>query len=127
MKPPGADLAARRPVWQALSALYLDTDVREHYAEAARVCAASPYSLAQLQAILLDEVNPVLHSNVWQAAGVWQAFCQDWLCTEILRRQRQPRWWRRLAGREVPRHHWPCVAALIGQQRMATPSLFPSA
>lgn len=123
MNAAAADLAARRPVWLALSALYLDTDVREHYAEAARACAASPYSLAELQAILLDEVNPVLHTNTWQPAGVWQAFCPEWLCAEILRRQRQPRWWRRLAGREVPRHHWPCVAALIQQQRADTLSL----
>lgn len=126
MTPAGTDLAARRPVWQALSTLYLDTDVRENYAEAAQLCAASPYSLAELQSILLDEVNPVLHSNVWQAAGVWDAFCPDWLCAEILRRQRQPRWWRRLAGREVPRHHWPRVAALIQQQRTA-PSLIQPA
>lgn len=122
MKPAAADLAARRPVWQALSTLYLDTDVRDSYAGAAAVCAASPYSLEQLQAILLDEVNPVLHTNVWQTAGVWDAFCPDWLSAEILRRQRQPRWWRRLAGREVPRHHWPHVAALIVRQRANTPS-----
>jgi hypothetical protein len=43
-----AEDATRRPVWIALSDLFLDTDVRLHYASIVGVLAASPCSLDQL-------------------------------------------------------------------------------
>ena len=57
MNAAAADLAARRPVWLALSALYLDTDVREHYAEAARLSPEDPYWRLNLGAWLVDRAR----------------------------------------------------------------------
>lgn len=126
MKAAADDLAARAPVWQALSLLYLDSETTGVYDEAASVLAASPYSLAELREILVYEVNPVLHWNLLSAAGEWQGFCQDWLCEQILRRQHWPRWWRRLATQTVPKNDWPAIAARV-EQRRNTDSLRPLA
>lgn len=117
MKAAADDLAARAPVWAALSQLYLDTESTDAYAETASALAASPYSLAELREILLYEVNPVLHWNLLSAAGEWQGFCQDWLRGQILRRQRWPRWLRRLATQTVVKNDWPAIAPRIEQWR----------
>ena len=43
MRPPGQDLPNRRPVWEALSELFLDTEMSEPMREGlARGLAASP-------------------------------------------------------------------------------------
>ncbi len=98
---PEADLAARQPVWIALSELYLDTDAALGRSDRARALAESPYSIAQLETILAEEVHPVCWINQHVAAGVWDGFDPEWLKTSILQRQRSPfrvlralRWWR---------------------------------
>jgi len=100
MRPPDQDLPHRRPVWIALSDLYLDNELSlndfEHLAEQ---LAVSPYSAEELRYILLVEVHPVCAGNLRQVAGVWSAFDPDWLEENILRRQRS--WLRRL-GRFTP-------------------------
>lgn len=81
-----ADLATRRPVWLAISELFLDTnleavDIRRIATELAR----SPYSLEDLDNILLHEVYPACHWNLVSIAGEWSAFDPDWLESRILR------------------------------------------
>ena len=88
------DLPARRPVWEALSELFLDTDVSDGRAWRAQVLAESPYTLDELQAILQDEVGPVCQSNLLGVAGVWTGFDPQWLEAAILARASSP--WRRL-------------------------------
>ena len=44
-QPSLAELSARRPVWEALSTLFLDTDVSVMRAYRVEILAASPYSL----------------------------------------------------------------------------------
>lgn len=80
----GDDLANRRPVWLALSDLFLDTDVTSLYDATARVLSASPYSLEQLESILFDEVYPVCCPNLLSVAGVWTGFDAEWLEHRIL-------------------------------------------
>lgn len=123
MKPPAEDLHARAPVWEAMSELYLDTDTTLLHAAAAQAFAASPYSLAELRDILVYEVNPVLWSNLFSVAGVWQGFRQDTLRDEILRRHAYPRWWRRLAPQPVLRRDWRAIVPLIDVARSAVSAL----
>lgn len=59
-----SDIGHRRPVWEALSSLFLDTDTSIARPWRARVLAASPYSLAELDDILMDEVYPVCRWNL---------------------------------------------------------------
>jgi hypothetical protein len=93
------DLNARRPVWEALSTLFLDTDtslLRDHRSA---VLARSPYSVAELEEILSDEVFPICSWNLLSVAGEWAEFDGDWLERTIVRRL-QKRWrWRIGFGR----------------------------
>lgn len=88
------DLAARRPVWQALSDLYLDGAYREQVRFAAHALARSDYGAAELRTILFDEVHPAVAANLCTVAGVWQRFDQRWLAARILAHQRRPAWLR---------------------------------
>lgn len=84
-------LEDRRPVWLAMSELFLDTELsRGDVAHMAEALAASPYELPELQAILFDEVAPVLGSNLVSPAGVWSGFDPAWLEQQIVRRARRP-------------------------------------
>jgi len=84
----------RRPVWDALSTLFLDTDVTLLRPYRARTLAASPFTLDELEAILVDEVYPVCWTNVLSIAGEWAEFDAAWLESRIVRRLTSP--WRAL-------------------------------
>ncbi len=90
MKPAAEDLEHRRSVWVALSELFLDTDTTVSRVERVRVLAASPYSVEELEEILLDEVYPVCRTNLYSPAGEWAGFDEAWLERRILRRLRSP-------------------------------------
>ena len=63
------ELEIRRPIWIALSELYLDTE--PDWARVAGICARSPFAIPGLPRILFDEVHPVVHRNLWSTVGVW--------------------------------------------------------
>ena len=102
------DLDRRRPVWLALSDLFLDTDTALFLAGNARRLAASPYSLDELDTILREEVYPSCSFNLREATGEWAGFDPDWLEQRILCGGDPPRpRWRRglrylLLGWETP-------------------------
>jgi len=91
----------RRPVWEALSDLFLDTDTSLARSWRVGILAASPYSIDELQGILVDEVYPVCRSNLFGVAGEWVGFDPEWLESRILHRLRSPfhRWRRFGLGR----------------------------
>ena len=96
MVPLPIELEARRPVWLALSDLYLDTGVQLFREGNARTLAASPYGLDELDAILREEVHPACEVNLTCVAGEWAGFDADWLERRILRGGPPPRtWWQR--------------------------------
>jgi hypothetical protein len=104
MKQASEDLEARRPVWWALSDLFLDTELDElAYNYIARTCVDSPYSLKECEEILWDEVYPICIGNLFSMTGVWGAFDQEWLEYEITRHVStwRFRFWQRL-GRKQP-------------------------
>jgi hypothetical protein len=84
------DLANRRPVWEALSDLFLDTDVSLARNWRVGVLTASPYSVEDIERILIDEVYPICKYNLLSVAGEWAGFDQSWLEERILRRLRSP-------------------------------------
>jgi hypothetical protein len=90
VKPAPEDLEHRRPVWQALSDLFLDTDTSISRSWRVNILSASPYSIDELQEILLDEIYPVCRSNLLSPAGEWIGFDPEWLESRILRRLRSP-------------------------------------
>lgn len=108
MKPAPEDLEHRRPVWEALSELFLDTDTSIARSSRAGILAASPYSIEELEEILVDEVYPVCRSNLFWIAGEWAGFDPGWLEESILRRLRSPfhRWRRFSLGRLTVHLSW---------------------
>jgi hypothetical protein len=97
VKPAAEDLDNRRRVWEALSALYLDTDTSLSRQWRADILAASPYSLQELEDILVEEVHPVCRLNLLCVAGEWAGFDLAWLEARILRRARSWSPFRRFA------------------------------
>ncbi len=85
---PASDLVNRRPVWLALSTLYLDTEQTPAMRTAdAKQLARSPYTVDDLRAILTDEVHPACVANLLSPAGEWAGFDPDWLEQRILARE----------------------------------------
>ena len=80
MKPSDAKLAERKPVWNALSELFLDTELQTADLDRiAAVLAQSSYSEKKIEEILKYEITPVLKSNMTAVAGEWVGFDEDWL------------------------------------------------
>ena len=104
--PPAAeDIANRRPVWDALSSLFLDTDTSLSRAWRVRILAESTYSVEQLEWILAAEIHPVCRWNLLSVAGEWTGFDLVWLESRILRRLRSPlRFLRRVNPGRVAAH-----------------------
>jgi len=92
-----SQLEERRPVWEALSTMYLDTDVSLSRAWRVQALSASPYSLEEMDAILREEIHPVCLPNLLQPAGEWANFDPAWLEQAI--RRRRTRWRSRLLAR----------------------------
>src|SRR6185503_6023697 len=80
----------RRPVWSALSNLFLDTDTSLLSDYMVRILSASPYSVEELNEILIDEVYPACHWNLFSVAGEWAGFDEDVLERRITRRLDSP-------------------------------------
>jgi hypothetical protein len=85
------ELKRRRPVWIALSDLWLDTELSDSdLTHIASVMDESGYSIEELRSIYMDEVVPVVYRNLLSFAGVWDGFDEKWLVekiTELLRKQ----------------------------------------
>jgi hypothetical protein len=88
----------RRPLWMALSSLWLDTELStEDLERIARIMANTDLTIEQLHEIYCVEVAPVVWPNMLAVAGVWNGFDEEWLCSQIIRnlrkRPRRTRFW----------------------------------
>jgi hypothetical protein len=109
MKPPSEELERRRPVWEALSAIFLDNEIDEAArARIADVLHLSGYTLPELESILWSELCPVLHTNLLGTAGEWSGFDVRHVEQRILAREagRLRQWWSYLNGGHIARHEW---------------------
>ncbi|WP_442505629.1 DUF7079 family protein [Novipirellula sp. SH528] len=92
MTPADQDIENRRPVWRALSDLFLDTELQDHDLSCiARSLAESPYTASEIETILFREVYPVCIANLTCVAGEWAGFDDAWLEASILKHARR-RW-----------------------------------
>lgn len=100
MLPPEKDLENRRPVWIACSALFLDTELQEDdHKNIARICAESPYSWDELDAIMFNELWPVFRWNLYSVAGEWAGWSAEFVEEQVLNTH-EKRW--RLPARFSP-------------------------
>ena len=118
-----ADLDARRPVWDALAAMFLDSEVSLSRESRSRVLAASPYSSLELEEILITEIYPICWSNLDAVAGARLAFKPGALESMILRRESSAQIVVRLvelARLAVPRsREWQATKAAVDSIRCA--------
>lgn len=92
-------LIRKKAVWQALSDLYLDTELSEAQLEGIyQTLKSSGFSLKEIEFINLNEVAPVLQSNLLSVAGEWTGFDQEWLTAAITRRLGRPIWYQRFTN-----------------------------
>jgi hypothetical protein len=86
MNEPSKEIDRRRPVWLALSDLFLDTELQDsNHQYIARILAESGYADEELESILYREVFPVCIGNLMSLAGEWAGFPLEWLEERILR------------------------------------------
>ncbi|MCE2899530.1 MAG: hypothetical protein ACK532_12510 [Acidobacteriota bacterium] len=84
MKLTSAQLEIRRPVWEALSEMFLDTELQEHdYKFIAKRVLESSLSPKEISVALWSEVFPALASNLQSVAGEWSGFDSEWLAKRI--------------------------------------------
>ncbi len=75
----------RLPVWEALSDLFLDTEVDEiAHKYIARVIIESGFKQEEIHNILWKEVFPAVGDNLRCVAGEWAGFDSEWLKERIL-------------------------------------------
>lgn len=74
----------RLKVWQALSELFLDTEIDDKtFTHVAQVIMGSRYSPQDIHTILWGEVFPVLEANLRSVAGEWAGWTDDWLLEHL--------------------------------------------
>lgn len=71
------DLERRRPVWDVMSDVFLDTETRWEMPRIALALARSGYSTEELEAIWEHEIVPECAWNLLQLAGEWALFVVD--------------------------------------------------
>jgi hypothetical protein len=85
MSEPVKEIARRRPVWKALSDLFLDTELQDYtFRYIARILAESGYDDDTLHYILYGEVFPVCMPSLLSLTGEWAGFSLEWVEERIL-------------------------------------------
>ena len=78
------EIARRRPLWIALSDLFLDTEMPEiHYRGIREAALSGGFATNEVKAILTDEVAPAVGANLLQIAGEWAMFDPDWVVDQV--------------------------------------------
>ena len=89
------EIERRKPVWLALSELWLDTELTElDINHIATKMVDSGYSLTELRVICDNEIAPVVYKNLLSpVGGVWSGFDETWLFQQILTEMNKPKRW----------------------------------
>ena len=119
MDPAYLDLENRRPVWEEMSKLFLDTEFDSvNLDKMTTILSESKYSYSELDQIFRREVAPVLGFNLLSVAGIWTSFDQEWLETEILRREkRRLRWYRIFNFSRLVNKEWESILKQVNLKR----------
>jgi hypothetical protein len=73
-----------------LSHLFLDTDVSVYYPDIVDLAKELNISDAELKSILVNEVSPVVGSNVFATAGEWTPFDKEWFLSGLKKCKHRP-------------------------------------
>jgi hypothetical protein len=79
------ELEQRLPVWCALAALFLDTELQStDFNRIAMVISEAGLSAGEAEKILKEEVAPVFTPNVVSVAGEWAGWSEEFVRESIL-------------------------------------------
>ena len=113
-----SDIERRAPVWQAMSGLFLDTEISlGDYQALALSLAGSGFSRSELRDIFLHQAAPAFFPNLLVVAGEWQYWSEDEARDIVLKcmrgRQTFPPfyWLRRWFSRRHARAEWEKIMA----------------
>ncbi|WP_298609763.1 hypothetical protein [uncultured Thiothrix sp.] len=109
-------IETRRPVWFAMSQLFLQSEYKDDVETVAKTLAESPYSLPELEAILRYEVTPVLKADLSIFAWPGDAYDKDALELQLTRRINQKPWFKFGLPKSI-RHDWQTLQQLIEAER----------
>ena len=88
------EIERRKPVWFALSELWLDTELSDSGLNyIATKMVESGYSLNELRVICDSEIAPVVFKNLQTPVGVWSGFDESWLAQQIVTQMNKPKRW----------------------------------
>jgi hypothetical protein len=111
------EIAARMPLWCALSDLFLDTQMqRQDYEAIARAAREGGFSVEQVRDIFEHEVFPALAFNLMSVAGEWAGFDPDFVRERILLTLGRPQATRFLTGglkKQLLAEEWPRMLAVM--------------
>ncbi|HVY71282.1 MAG TPA: hypothetical protein VHH73_15220 [Verrucomicrobiae bacterium] len=125
--PDETEIQKRRPLWVALSELWLDTELSaEDLNRIAGVMAETGLTIEQLRQVYLVEVAPVVSPNLLTVAGEWAGFDEEWLCSIIVRNlrdhPRSTKFWSWFPLTRWPMvyatgRHWKKLVELVAERR----------
>ena len=79
------EIAARLPLWVAMSDLFLDTEPGDQtYARIANVIGHSTFSPDEAETIFRQEVAPSFAANLINVAGEWQGWDEEFVSARVL-------------------------------------------
>nr|WP_086938524.1 hypothetical protein [Thaumasiovibrio occultus] len=109
-----SDKTQRLPIWRALSALFLDTEIDEatlsHIADTLYRCDVSP---DDAEHILWHEVYPVLAPNLRAVAGVWDGWSDEWLLENLTVSSASAGLLAKLTRSKAIAQHWQHIVAVM--------------
>jgi hypothetical protein len=99
-------LNRRVPVWSALADLFLDTQFDQpQYERIADICRKAGYPKEELREIFFREVAPAFAFNLFDIAGEWAGWPDDFVQSKILRELKPSRRIWRTFKAAIMRHH----------------------
>ena len=118
------EIERRSPVWQALSDLFLDTELGlADFTFIASTIQAAGFSTDEAEEILRQEVAPVFWTNLCSVAGEWTPWSEEQVrelvCVRIRKQQRGFAWfhsWKSRRQMSLIMPDWLQVRALLEQQ-----------
>jgi hypothetical protein len=122
------EIQQRKPVWFALSRLWLDVELNDKALEEIAVAMVdSGYSLSELRVIFDGEIVPAISNS--NTLKDWSSFDSTWLAQQIINELEKPKRWqdalldplRRSFSRVTVESQWPLLIMKYQRiQRMKT-------
>ena len=112
------DLESRKPIWDAMQMVWMDTSVEHELPLIISISANSKYSIEELESIYWNEVQPSVWTNfLIPIASEWAGYDIDWLCDRILKRLEKGKQFKKSRLKPYAFKYWKQIKTGILQER----------